>query len=171
MGKSEEFQLKWRDVVKQISKVESKVEANKKEYAEAQKVVTDLRDKIITVQTNMDGINDRYMAQPDLSRNIVIRGIPESQNEDVKNRVQGLLKDGVKLKSITVNNAKRKKSFKQDTPGVVIATLQSVENRKCVMANTSKLRGTKNVMNMMVYEDKTFQQESMNQICQPSLIL
>ncbi len=73
--------------MKQISKVENKVEAHRKEYAEAQKEVTDLKDKIITVQTNMDGINERCMAQPDLSRNIVIRGLPESQNEDVKNRV------------------------------------------------------------------------------------
>ncbi len=33
----EEFQQKWSDVVKQISKVENKVEAHKKEYAEAKK--------------------------------------------------------------------------------------------------------------------------------------
>ncbi len=64
----------------------------------------------------------------------------------------------MKLKEITVNNAERKKLFKQDTPGVVIATLQSVENKKCVMANKSKLRGTRNFMKVMVYEDKTFQQ-------------
>ncbi len=45
------------------------------------------------------------MAQPDLSQNIVIRGLLDSQNDDVKNRVDGLLKDGMKLKDITVNNA------------------------------------------------------------------
>ncbi len=53
------------------------------------------------------------------------------ENENVKNRVDSLLKDGLKLGQVSVSNAVRKSAPQQgDRSGVVIATCKSVEDKQ-----------------------------------------
>ena len=66
----------------------------------------------------------------DLSLNIVIRGLPETVNENVAEKVDALIKDGLKVKTVTVASAIRKISRVEYKAGLVIATLRSNSDKK-----------------------------------------
>ena len=64
--------------------------------------------------------------QSDLALNVVIRNLPEKDNETTPFVVNALVKDGLKLKDIVCVSAERKRSFNDRYPGVVIAKFGSV---------------------------------------------
>ena len=51
-----------------------------------------------------------------------------------------LIKDDLKLRDVVVKSTERKKSYNEGIPGVVIAKLQSVEDKRKILASTSVLR-------------------------------
>ena len=75
---------------------------------------------------NDDNINNREL-------NIVLRNVSERQNENECDFVNGILKDGLRLRYITVTKAMRisversdnKDSDRRARPGVKVASLQS----------------------------------------------
>ncbi len=65
-------------------------------------------------QQNDDGV--------DKTVTLVIHNLPEEAGEDVVDKVNVLIKDGVELEDIKVESAERKKSYRDNIRGVVIAT-------------------------------------------------
>ena len=57
--------------------------------------------------------------------NIVTRNLPESQHENVNTKLNCLLKDGLKLREITVLNVIRKPARKHYQSGLIIATCKT----------------------------------------------
>ena len=62
-----------------------------------------------------------------------------------------LIKDGLKLRDVEVKAAERKKSYNEDIPGVVIAKLQSVEDKRKILASKSGLRHSRVYKDIYIY--------------------
>ena len=62
-----------------------------------------------------------------------IYGLPESVNENVSVKVDALIKDGLKVRDVTVTSAVRKTSRTDTKAGIVIAKLRSSADKKRVM--------------------------------------
>ena len=90
----------------------------------------DIREEIRTFQHASDSVSSRAK---DLSLNIVISNLPENQNENIKNKVNALFRDGLRLSEIFVSDAERKQSHNTSKPGVVIAKMKSKDAKQLVM--------------------------------------
>lgn len=92
------------------------------------------------------------------STNIVIMGLIQGQNENVKNKVNAVLKEGLKLKDITVESAERKKSKNEGKPGIVIAKCKSKSDHDTVMKNKSKLNESRQYKSVRIERFKSIEQ-------------
>jgi hypothetical protein len=90
--------------------------------------------------------------------NIVIRNIPESVHENVNSKVNGLIRDGLKLRDISIESAERKESRGTRFPGVIIAKCKSAEHKQAILSNKKKLRESRNFQNVYITSDKSLQQ-------------
>ncbi|KAK6182021.1 hypothetical protein SNE40_009790 [Patella caerulea] len=89
--------------------------------------------------------------------NIVIKGLYESEGEMnnpdyTLDKVNDLIHDGLKLRTVNVINVQRKAS-RGTHPGVVIATLETTEQKKQIMENKSSLLRSKNHYNIYIDND------------------
>ncbi len=66
-----------------------------------------------------------------------------------------LIKDGIELEDIEVESAERKKSHRDNIPGVVIATCKSQEDQKQVMDKKSSLKDSDDYCNVMIFTHKS----------------
>ena len=94
----------------------------------------------------------------EVQHTIVIRNLPEGENENTGQKVNGLLRDGMKLRNVAVETAERKKSYRRDTPGLVIAKLKSREDYGLVMKHKAKLKDSRNFSQVMVGPDRPKQE-------------
>ena len=67
------------------------------------------------VNADIDKLNTRLdtLSIPksdDLSLHIVVRNVPESENENVNNKLKAVIKEGIKLQGIQVAHAVRKRT-------------------------------------------------------------
>ena len=86
--------------------------------------------------------------------NIVLRKLPESTNEDLNNKVNSLIKDGLKLRDVNVRSTERKQSFNESTPGVV-ATLGSLEDKKKILSAKASLRHSRRYKDVYIHGDQS----------------
>ena len=57
--------------------------------------------------------------------NVIVRNLPEKGSANVKNEVNGMLRDGLKLRNVTVESAERKTNSGNDfNYGVKVAKLK-----------------------------------------------
>ena len=90
--------------------------------------------------------------------NIVIRNLPESQNENVNIKVNGLLKDGLKLWEITVLNGIRKPARKHYQSGLIIATCKTCEDNKHILTANNMLKESREFKDVFISSDISFEQ-------------
>ncbi len=92
---------------------------------------------------------------------IVIGNLPEGndaeeeQEEDLVLKVNTLLHEGVDLPEIDVDSVERKKSHKDNVPGVVIAQCKSQGDKKLIMSNKSKLKDSDDYSNVIIHPHKS----------------
>lgn len=97
------------------------------------------------LDTEMDEIRGRVTileekSTPRYEHNIVLTNIEQSDDEVTTEKVKKLIKDGLGLNDVKVVNAERKKSRRDNVPGVIIATLESSEQRSTVLHEKKKLK-------------------------------
>jgi hypothetical protein len=108
-------------------------------------VRADVNNDMDEIQVKLISISDTvraFKATEDISNNIILRKLPETNNEHVVNKVQTLIHDILKLSNIEVVTARRVKNDSSKYPGVVVATLQNSEARDQVLKAKSALRNT-----------------------------
>ena len=91
--------------------------------------------------------------------NVVIRNLPEGQNESISNKVSALVREGLKLKDLSFSNCERKRSY-NDRPGLVVVTCRSSEDKKLIMDAKSKLRDSRQYRNVYISHDKNKEQRT-----------
>ena len=92
-------------------------------------------------------------AQTDRSLNVVIRGLPVTNNENVKTKVNALIKDGLRIRDVTCNSAERKTSYNEAKPGVIIASFSSHEDKRKVMQKKVDLKYCRQYDNVFIQHD------------------
>ncbi len=135
-----DFDQKWSDVTKRLDNMEG-------EWRNYKQIVENKIANLPKQQQNDDGV--------DKTVTLVIRNLPEEAGEDVVDKVNVLITDSVELEDIEVESAERKKSYRDNIPGVVIAICKSQEDRKQVMDKKSSLKHSDDYSNVMIFPQKS----------------
>ncbi len=108
-----DFDQKWSDVTKRLDNMEG-------EWRNYKQTVENKIANLTKQQQNDDGVNKTVP--------LVICNLPEEAGEAVVDKVNVLIKDGVELEDVKVESAERKNSYRDNIPGVVIATCKSQDD-------------------------------------------
>ena len=110
----------------------------------------DIRDEISTRVSTTPNI----LQQKDLSFNIVIRNLPESHNENTKSKVNAIFRDGLKPSDISVEDAERKQPHSESKPGVIVARMNSKQDKQRVMKEKSRLKDSRQFSKVYINHDQ-----------------
>ena len=89
----------------------------------------------------------------------MIHKLPEGKGkQNTLSKVNGLLKDGLKLRDVAVVAAERKKAKKEGAPGVIIAKCASKEDKEKIMKSKAKLKSSRNFADVFISNDLTWEQ-------------
>lgn len=136
--------------------VDDRVETFKETFrAEIDEDLNELNNKLNNM--NVQTPDTSY----DRSLNIAIRGLPESDNENLSNKVNSVIKDGLSVRNVAVKTVVRKQSKIQSKPGVIIASFKSVEDKRKVMVEKSKLRDSRQYRDVYIHHDQSHEQRIM----------
>jgi hypothetical protein len=101
--------------------------------------------------------------QSDTPRNIVLRNVPESAGGNVIDKVKAVITKGCKVRNVNVEKAVRKDSKVKDRPGVIIATLENIEQRSEILKNKNKLKDSTKHKNIYIQADVCYEQRIASQ--------
>ena len=90
-----------------------------------------------------------------ISRNIVIRGLPESEAENTAAIVDQLIHKTLKLKNVQITGATRMKSHRANTPGVIVATCGQSSDIDMITSKKAKLKQNRFFADVYINKDKT----------------
>lgn len=99
-----------------------------------------------SIKTLQDLVSDVMSQNDPLSRveereqNIIIRNLPETENENTLNKVHSLIKDGLSLRDASCTRAVRKQSRRKSQYGVIIATCRDKDTKADIMKAKSNLK-------------------------------
>ena len=92
-----------------------------------------------------------------------VRNLPEIVYENVKDEVNELLRDGLKLRDVAVESAKRKTNNGNESKhGVIVAKFKSKDDKHRVMKNKNKLKDSKRYENVFIEHDIPKHQRVLN---------
>ncbi len=118
---------------------------------EMNREITDLRQKVSHLEHKTAG-NDSC------KQTIVIKNLPMTQGENVSQKVNSLIKDGLKLRDVEVERVERKESHLEGRHGHVIAKLRSVDHVKSVMKHKAKLKDSTVHKDVYIEPDRSRQE-------------
>lgn len=121
---------------------------------EVGKVRTELQDQIDSIKRDLEGVQQEVNHAGNTTNNVVIFGIPETANENLVNKVNAVIREGVK-EEVEVESANRKKGKENGKAGIVIATFKNRTDKDKVMANKKKLSKSKNHKNVGIDHERT----------------
>lgn len=123
------------------------------------------QEKVNSLEAKVNGFEKTYASaakqsvsvNEDKKLNIVIKGVTTGKNETnnaqcTMNKVNSLIRDGLKLSNVKVIKAERKDS-RNNKPGLIIAKLQSMDDKKAVMKAKSKLKGNRSYSEVYIEND------------------
>ena len=121
---------------------------------------TKLREDVDTATASYASVASRP-ATNSIENNICIRNLKVDQAEKndsniTVNKVYSLIRDGLKEKNIKVVKAVRKES-RDNKPGVIIATIESLDQKIKLLKNKKSLRKTNTYQNVYIESDKSFE--------------
>ena len=143
-------------VDERINQTEAAVEKLQNELHSASGGLDELKSKVAAAEQSINAQMSNSSLPNQL--NIVLHRLPNTNNENIVTKVNNVLKEGLKLRNVSVETAERKKSYKQSVPGVVVATLRSAEDKKAVMVNKRKLAASLIYKEVIITHDKSHQQ-------------
>ncbi|KAH3787237.1 hypothetical protein DPMN_165357 [Dreissena polymorpha] len=120
----------------------------------------DINNDLDSLKGKVNSLTDAVPAsQPekeDKSCNLVFRKLPESANEQLVDKLNGIIKDFLKIEDVVVSSALRipNQNSQSSVPGLVIATFDNVGDKNKVLKAKSKL--FKNVHHdVFIHADQT----------------
>ena len=113
--------------------------------------IEDMNDKIAEINANMDTRDE----STNLRLNIAIRDLPFNENENVVNKVNSLISDGVKIPDVKVVSAFRKESHDSIKPGIIIAKLKNETDKKKVILAKKNLKSHAQYRKVFIHDDQS----------------
>lgn len=117
-----------------------------------------LKADIQGLRERVDNRNVREARDEEHSLQIVIRELPEGDNESVVDKINAVIREGIKLPEVKVTSAERKKSFKRGQPGLVIAQYASRNDKQLIMENKARLKDSRQHKDIMINHSKSREQ-------------
>ncbi|CAG2245362.1 unnamed protein product [Mytilus edulis] len=136
--------------------------------SEMKKVKQQFQKELKTVSDKVENIEKSYAnaakQQPtsDEAIRVIVRNLPESNGENVLNKVNALIKDGLHLKDVKAVSADRKKSYKEGKYGVVIVVFKSLNEKRKVMDKKRNLKDSRNFKDIFIENDLSKSQRILN---------
>jgi len=116
----------------------------------------DFNGELNEINTRLDNqrrVNANTRNDDDRHLRVVVRNLPEAVNENVMQKVDSVIKDGLKINDIHVVSAERKDSRNDSRPGLVIAKFSTSEEKKTVMAAKKNLRDNRQYSTVYINHD------------------
>ena len=135
---------------KDIRRLEESVVATVKEDIGDE--IDSLVERVKSLESSVRQDNNVNSDEALRKRRIVIKNLEEREHENLKQRVENIL-DYLKLRDINIESTERKNSKHTSEPGIVIATLHSVEERARVLNAKKALRHSNRFRNVYVEPD------------------
>ena len=136
---------------------EAKIGQVKKEFRAE---ITKITDRLVTVE-NRDNSNQCNGHSEPCKLNFIVRNMAERSGENVKNRVNGMIKDGLRISDVSVVSAERKQS-RNRKPGVIVATCRAERDVEKVLKNKRDLKNSRQYEQVYVEPDVPLQQRIQN---------
>ncbi|CAC5385800.1 unnamed protein product [Mytilus coruscus] len=136
--------------------------------SEMQKVKQQFQKELKTVSDKVENIEKSYAnvakQQPNMDEaiRIIVRNLPESNGENVLNKVNALIKDGLHLKDVKAVSADRKKSYKEGKYDVVVVVFKSMNDKRKVMDKKRDLKDSRNFKDIFIENDLSKSQRILN---------
>ena len=116
-----------------------------------------LEDRVSMWEDKLTNSNeDKYKLDRNL--NVIIHNLPETNEENLINKVGGLFKDTLKLQNIGIEKAERKRGHAGNKPGVIVTTLNCREDKEQVMQFKHRLKNSIQFKNVYIDHDKSLEQ-------------
>ena len=138
----------------EIHKIRTDFESRFVEFKESLRAevsvdIDDLRKEVQSRESTIQSTTN----ERDISLNIVIRNLPESHSENTINKVNSLLRDGLRLSDISVQDAERKQSYTDGKPGVIVAKMKNKEEKTRVMKEKRRLKDSRQFNKVFIQHD------------------
>ena len=114
--------------------------------------IDSLIECVKSIESNMKQDNVASSDETLRKRRIILKNLDERENENSKQRVESIL-NYLMLANIHVVNAERKNSKNIAKPGIVIATLRSIEDKAQVLSATNALRHSSRYKHIYIEPD------------------
>ena len=89
------------------------------------------------------------------SLNFVVRNLRESDRENVVEKVNNLITEGLKIRSISVADAVRKPSHNENLDGIIVATCRNKEDKNTIMKAKSSLKNSRRYQQVFIEHDRS----------------
>ena len=154
----EKLKIAQSDLKKSVSKTVSAdlkqdIERTQEKMIGLERNMESLRDLVNDIKRNGD--SSIQIHEGERVQNIVIRNLPETENENTLNKVNALIKDGLSLRDAACTRAVRKQSRRDSQPGVVIATCSDRDTKTDIMKAKSNLKRHRNYENVYIEHDRS----------------
>lgn len=117
--------------------------------------ISKITERVVTIE-KWDSTQGNGHGDP-CKLNFIVRNMQERTGENVKNRVNGMIKDGLKIQSIIVVSAERKIS-RNRKPGVILATCSTAEAVDKVLKSKKSLKDCRQYNQVYIERDIPLQQ-------------
>lgn len=124
---------------------------------EVAKVRDEIKNDMVNMKAEVEAVKKRIETRKIIESgtcNVVMFGVPEIEGENIVEKVNRVIKEGVK-EDVKVEKAVRRKSKKEGKPGIVIATFTSMNEKEMVMKNKSKLSRSTNHKSVSIDHERS----------------
>ncbi|CAG2254194.1 unnamed protein product [Mytilus edulis] len=135
---------------------------------------SEIRTELDTMKNKLNSVEKTYASVVksknldtiDRGKNLIIKMLPNDKNETpnnncLKNNVISMIRDGLKLRDVKVEKVERKQS-NGPRPGVVVARLNSKQEKTTVLEKKMELRKTQKYRNVYIESDVAYETRVQN---------
>ena len=106
---------------------------------------------------------DEGCSQSDkLKRSIIVKQLEERENENINDRVNSLIYNGLKLDNIKVESATRKPTKSDTKPGIIVAVCKSMKDKDNIMQRKRDLKRSRRYENVYIEHHMPPEQRHLN---------
>ena len=146
------LEVKLTDTILQTMRAE--IDVVKKDFTTR---IEDVVSRVTTLESTEHTCGEKR--ETDISLNIVVRNLAEGRDENVLNKVNGLIKDGLKLRDVSVDEATRKNPGRGGRAGLIVARCRSAKDKEDIMKAKRKLSDSRNFKDVSINHDKSHEQQ------------
>lgn len=167
--KSDKMQTEITQQSDNIIEVKKDIEGVQKEQSDFRTLIADVQTTVRNAESAIEDSNKSHSDKIDAlsekcgeeSLKIVLKNVPENENENVTEKVNNIIHEGVNLQEVTVTHAERKAAFRDGYPGVIVAKCTSGQHKQLIMKNKSALKNKDQYKDIHIDSHKSYDQRKL----------